>query len=586
MRAGSFYFLLATTLVLAPAAQRPAFASWPPLGRALCTASGLQGAQAIATDGAGGAIVTWQDRRSLPFNIYTQHVQASGQVDAAWPTDGRALMTDPLMIPSVPEGEESPEIVSDGAGGAIVTWADGRIDLNGSDIFAQHVLASGTVDGAWPSNGSVVCAAAGDQNDPVIVSDGAGGAIVIWVDGRPGATVNDRDVYAQHLLASGLVDPSWPANGTPVCTEPKAQGSLAIIGDGGGGAIVTWSDSRSGNPGVDIYAQHVLSSGVVDPLWPANGRALCTAPGTQAVPRIISDGGDGTHGAIVTWHDLRDGINQIYAQRILASSAIASGWPDNGRALAPSGFDEVDAAPVSDGAGGAIVAWSDARNGFLNVRAQHVLPSGVVDAAWPDTGTMLSIAATGENFPAIASDGVGGAIVTWQASFDIFAQHVLGSGALDSAYPANGRPLCDLPSLQHSPAIVAAGAGGAIVTWMDRRDGVDDIYALQVLAAGTTDVDPGTRPSEISFSPASPNPARVPITLRFALPREERVRLAIYDVSGRRVRELASGARPAGEQAIAWDLRDGAGNSVGAGLYFARLEVEGRTLTQKLATVK
>jgi hypothetical protein len=52
------------------------------------------------------------------------------------------------------------------------------------------------------------------------------------------------------------------------------------------------------------------------------------------------------------------------------------------------------------------------------------------------------------------------------------------------------------------------------------------------------------------------------------------------------VRELASGAQPAGEHAIAWDLRDQSGRAVGAGLYFARLEAAGQALTRKLATLQ
>ena len=74
--------------------------------------------------------------------------------------------------------------------------------------------------------------------------------------------------------------------------------------------------------------------------------------------------------------------------------------------------------------------------------------------------------------------------------------------------------------------------------------------------------------------------------LRFALPRETRVSLGVYDVSGRRVRQLASGAEAAGDHAIGWNLRDEAGRAVSAGLYFARLETEGQVLTQKLATVR
>ena len=49
------------------------------------------------------------------------------------------------------------------------------------------------------------------------------------------------------------------------------------------------------------------------------------------------------------------------------------------------------------------------------------------------------------------------------------------------------------------------------------------------------------------------------------------------------MRSLASGALPAGEHAATWDLRDAGGRIVGAGLYFARLEAGGRTLTRRIA---
>ena len=56
---------------------------------------------------------------------------------------------------------------------------------------------------------TAVCTAPGDQSDPQVVSDGGGGAVVVWVD-RRGA---DADVYASHLLVSGVRDPAWPVDG-------------------------------------------------------------------------------------------------------------------------------------------------------------------------------------------------------------------------------------------------------------------------------------------------------------------------------------------------------------------------------------
>ena len=57
-----------------------------------------------------------------------------------------------------------------------------------------------------------------------------------------------------------------------------------------GGAIITWFDPRDSATGFDIFAQHVPSTGEVDLAWPADGLALCTAPGGQFRPRIAGDG--------------------------------------------------------------------------------------------------------------------------------------------------------------------------------------------------------------------------------------------------------------------------------------------------------
>lgn len=107
-----------------------------------------------------------------------------------------------------------------------------------------------------------------------------------------------------------------------------------------------------------------------------------------------------------------------------------------------------------------------------------------------------------------------------------------------------------------------------------------------LLPDGTVGVDEVALGSEIAFARPAPNPARESVALHFALPREARVELAIFDPTGRRVRTLVAGVRAAGEHAPRWDLSDDAGRAVRAGLYFARLEVEGRHLVRRLAVTR
>jgi hypothetical protein len=158
-------------------------------------------------------------------------------------------------------GQASPQIVTDGAHGALIAWKDVR-NGSGSDIYARRVSASG--DTLWQTYGNVVCAAAGVQEGVSMVPDGAGGAIVAWQDGR-GA---DPDVFAQRFNGAGQM--LWPTNGVSLCTTGGAQTSPLLVPDGQAGAIAAWNDARISAADSRIFVQRVDASG--------------SAPGTLDVP--------------------------------------------------------------------------------------------------------------------------------------------------------------------------------------------------------------------------------------------------------------------------------------------------------------
>jgi len=582
-------FVLASILSTAAIVSLPARAEWPALGREVTAAVKDQELPQAASDGVSGAIIVWQDFRDSRGSIFARRVLSSGDLDPAWPVDGLAVLSDPAALDAAFAGQALPVIVSDGTGGAIIAWQDGRSEANALDIFVQHVLRSGKVDPAWPANGRALCTVRGDQQLPKIASDGAGGAIVCWMDGRSGFT--GTDIFAQHVLASGAVDPAWTANGVALCTAPSLQALPQLVSDGSGGAIVTWHDFRSSTTGADIFAQHVTRSGVVDPAWPVNGRALSVVTGDQLDPTIASDG---LHGAIVAWQDPRSGASHIFAQHVLGSGAIAPGWPANGIAVATAADDEVHPLIVTDGlapgaaGSGAIVTWQDDRDGINHDPfVQHVLATGSVDPAWPVNGRALSLSDGEETAASIVGDGAGGALVAWEQDSFIFVNHVRASGVLDPTFPVNGQFVRLVLTFQNDPALVAAGSGGAIVAWDDRDSGADaNIFAMIVQTEATASVDPGVSGSSLALSRRGPSPSRGPVTLSFALPHAATVRLAIFDVSGRRVRELVSGFEPGGTHDVVWDLRDENGQQLPAGISFARLEVEGRSLSEKVVTLK
>ena len=87
------------------------------------------------------------------------------------------------------------------------------------------------------------------------------------------------------------------------------------------------------------------------------------------------------------------------------------------------------------------------------------------------------------------------------------------------------------------------------------------------------------------LSDPSPNPFQVNTMIHYELANREPVDLAIFDVQGRRVKTLAKGAQHPGAQDVVWSGSSERGGTVGAGLYFVRLDVGGHVFTRKLLKV-
>jgi len=98
-------------------------------------------------------------------------------------------------------------------------------------------------------------------------------------------------------------------------------------------------------------------------------------------------------------------------------------------------------------------------------------------------------------------------------------------------------------------------------------------------------------PRELLLGPGRPNPTSGRATIPFALPTAGRVRLTVYDPSGRAVAELVDEEMSAGTYEVEWDGRrratgnnaGGSGSQAPAGVYFYRLRFGRETLTGKIA---
>jgi hypothetical protein len=410
-------------------------------------------------------------------------------------------------------------------------WEDKRSDPFG-DIYVQRMNASGTM--LWTNNGVAACANASAQSLGSLISDNAGGVVLAWDDSRNG----NYDIYVQRINASGNV--LWAASGNPFVTTPATEHFGQMVASGNDGAILTWVVPALGGTGgypppwppgagdnYNAYTRRLDFGG--NPDW-LGSVLVCIADGSRYPKALVSDGAGG---AIIGLYDNRLTSTDVFLTRV--DRLGNQPWGVSGVRLCTGAGDQVDPTMVPDGAGGAIVAWSDHRGGpAADIYAGHVDALG--NAMWDPAGVAVCTAVNDQSRPNMMPDGVGGVVVAWEDS--------RGGGSRAYVQRLNG----------------ANGAWGN-----PNASGVGDTPARSALVARNY-----------------PNPFGAGTDLEIELPATANVSIDVYDVAGRRVNDLAPGRLPAGWTRIPFRGRDDSGRELASGVYFYRVTAGASTITRKM----
>jgi hypothetical protein len=429
----------------------------------------------------------------------------------------------------------NPKITSDGAGGAIIAWEDGR--GSGGDIYAQRISAGGVP--IWYTNG-VPATGLGNVEDLIgIVPDGSDGVYIFWWIDAP---LQYYDICRQQLAGTDGSQQFGPGGQTVWSNldwEYEPTWSIEVMSDGANGAFLTvwneWGDFDisykhinmcSGKLGREIWSGVRWYDIAIDPAagilcsWTTFGlddvdtvlvekhgldctrvwsRSVYINPIFEPSPGGSTVESDGTGGAVIVYTLSSD----IYASRVDETGALL--W--SGRPICQADHGQGWSRIVADGTGGGIVVWKDWRhdpNGNGEIYAQRFYPDGTVpfDLSWEPEGNAIRVGkGYKENWECIP-DGGGGAIIVWEedhqnnGDWNIYAQKINAEGILQ--WPtAENAVICAASGSQQSSDMVTDGVGGAIITWSDGREANVDIYA-QGTAAG---VDPicSVSPSTIEF---------------------------------------------------------------------------------------
>jgi hypothetical protein len=333
-------------------------------------------------------------------------------------------------------------------------------------------------------------------SNPTIVSDGFGGAIAVYeVYQRAEQQV---DLYAQRLDAAGNF--LWGEKGLLLLTGYKSGssfGDCTILSDNSG-IIVAWR-AKTAKPKTNYitFVSRLDLQGNI--LWTQQGRYYTN---------IVSDGAGGV--LILAQSDTGEGkynVEKIDSQGIFP-------WGSK-RPTITAGGALLQIVMVSDGAGGAFVAWETSIPAFGDnpaqqyIRAQRINPDGkfvwtqpLIVAQNTDETYLESIAITKVN-PA-------GAAFAWRRypqeslsdnsspeRIDLLDICVQKLDENDSrVWQANGLPLqivatAGMMAVPTNPRLIDDGSKGIIVIWEDMRNGLASIYAQKLDASGAMLWDPG-----------------------------------------------------------------------------------------------
>jgi hypothetical protein len=284
----------------------------------------------MVTGGGGGVIMAWQDGKSC----YGRGVDSGGNVlweetigsgcDALWEEN---------------TGVSSFRVVVGGEGEVLILWNN----YENHCFVLQKIYANGQF--LWPKAGvTIEYAEMAFQLEPQIVSDGAGGAIIAWVENRSDQPPND--LYLQRISNAGQHSLRSVIEGPLEAMHPNFQ----AVGDEPMGIIAVWEGSGDGIE-LRVIRDNLLSSYS----WPQEGVSICS--GLNQSPRFTATS-DGEGGVVVAWID---GDRRLYAQRLDGLGQKL--WGDEG-VLITHGACELSVWVVGDSDNGFVLGWTSGFNTY------------------------------------------------------------------------------------------------------------------------------------------------------------------------------------------------------------------------------
>ena len=220
----------------------------------ICDHDSLQEAPIVVSDGTGGGIIAWFDKRSIHGNkeIYAQRIDQN--CDRQWPENGI------LIAESNPHrsARNSIKAATVETGGAVFTWESHGWNQHDLVIDLKAKMLDVNSNKKWGNDGlvwNITLENPVDRlNEYAVINDLSDNFIVSWIIKYEDAV---RNIIAKKIDFNGNL--LW-GDEKFICDNINSFAEeLRLVPDGAGGGIMAWVDQRNGNK--DIYTQQINEDG-------------------------------------------------------------------------------------------------------------------------------------------------------------------------------------------------------------------------------------------------------------------------------------------------------------------------------------
>jgi hypothetical protein len=605
---------------------------WNPSGLAICTVMEDQWRPQITAAPGNGIYVAWTDYRDDPItpDVYAQRLSSAGSPQwsvngvqlsdtgdyvqdlqavtssdgdliIAWngtltarvqkvdPTTGAILWLDGgVDLPPRQTGAEEPAIVPVDDGGVIAIVKDTDIFVGDADILAHRVSDDG--DLIWGPQGVLVAEHETDYLTYHRVTEMDDGTLgIVWQDH------DTKEILAQRLGVGGQL--VWPDGPRVMASGFWTKYTHQVVSLADNAIVGVWPDLRTGSP--DVYIQYLDAHGFC-----GDNRPVVVG----VADRPADQGGE----VIVNWR-----------------ASWLDGWPAREISRYTVWFQEhVDGRAPARAADEAIdVEALATRAGLPPARAEALIRDG-----W--TFGLEVPAAEFDEYGAIAPTLADSSDAGWPWFEYLVIAHGQETWRLWEAEPVAGYSVDNLAPVTPAGLVVEYEyPEGVALDWLANEE--SDLRSYRIYGGPSEDFEIGPEtlvhetsatqwstsdpqafykltavdqhgnesppanpqnvvgvapdgvPASLALHSCVPNPFNPATTVRFDVPAPGgRVRLEIFDLTGRRVAVLADAVYAAGRHELRWSGTDDLGRSVSSGVYLARLGQGGESRTSKMVLAR